>query len=77
VAAAVTDGLSNPKIAERLLITRRTVTTHLTSIYRKLGVSTRAELAATATRHQHETQDTSTHGTDRPDPATSSKGRPA
>jgi predicted ATPase/DNA-binding CsgD family transcriptional regulator len=55
IAAVVADGLSNPKIAERLLITRRTVTTHLTSIYRKLGVSTRAELAAAVTRHERET----------------------
>jgi DNA-binding CsgD family transcriptional regulator/tetratricopeptide (TPR) repeat protein len=57
IAAAVADGLSNPKIAERLLISRRTVTTHLTSIYRKLGISTRAELAAAVTRHQPEHDD--------------------
>jgi DNA-binding CsgD family transcriptional regulator len=50
VARAVADGLSNPQIAERMFISRRTVTTHLTSIFRKLGVSSRAELAATAAR---------------------------
>jgi DNA-binding CsgD family transcriptional regulator len=50
VAMAVADGLSNPQIAERMLISRRTVATHLTSIFRKLGVTSRAELAATATR---------------------------
>jgi DNA-binding NarL/FixJ family response regulator len=47
----VADGLSNPQIAERMFISRRTVTTHLSSIFRKLGVSSRAELAAMATRH--------------------------
>jgi DNA-binding CsgD family transcriptional regulator len=52
VAADVSEGLSNPQIAARMLITRRTVTTHLTSIYRMIGVSTRAELAAAVTRHQ-------------------------
>jgi predicted ATPase/DNA-binding CsgD family transcriptional regulator len=46
VAAAVAEGLSNPQIADRMLISRRTVTTHLSSIFRKLSVSSRAELAA-------------------------------
>ena len=50
VARAVADGLSNPQIAERMFISRRTVATHLTSIFRKLGVSARAELAALAVR---------------------------
>jgi predicted ATPase/DNA-binding CsgD family transcriptional regulator len=50
VARAVADGLSNPQIAERMFISRRTVATHLTSIFRKLGVSSRAELAATVVR---------------------------
>ena len=50
VARAVADGLSNPQIAERMFISRRTVASHLTSIFRKLGVSSRAELAATAVR---------------------------
>jgi DNA-binding CsgD family transcriptional regulator len=52
VATAVAQGLSNPQIATRMFISRRTVTTHLTSIFRKLGITTRAELAALAVRHQ-------------------------
>jgi DNA-binding CsgD family transcriptional regulator/tetratricopeptide (TPR) repeat protein len=50
VAQAVAAGLSNPQIAARMFISRRTVTTHLTSIYRKLGISSRAELAARTAR---------------------------
>jgi predicted ATPase/DNA-binding CsgD family transcriptional regulator len=52
ITAAVTDGLSNPQIADRMFVSRRTVTTHLTSIFRKLGISSRAELAAAGARHQ-------------------------
>ncbi len=52
VAAEVAQGLSNPQIAARMFITSRTVTTHLTSIYRKIGVSGRAELAAAVARRQ-------------------------
>jgi DNA-binding CsgD family transcriptional regulator len=52
VAEAVADGLSNPQIAARMFISRRTVTTHLTSIFRKLGLSSRAELAARAAHRQ-------------------------
>ena len=51
VAMAVAEGLSNPQIAARMFISRRTVTTHLTSIFRKLGISARAELAAATVRH--------------------------
>jgi predicted ATPase/DNA-binding CsgD family transcriptional regulator len=52
VAQAVADGLSNPQIAARMFISRRTVTTHLTSIFRKLGISSRAELAARAAHRE-------------------------
>jgi DNA-binding CsgD family transcriptional regulator len=53
VAATVTDGLSNPQIADRMFISRRTVTTHLSSIFRKLSISSRAELAAAEVRHEN------------------------
>jgi DNA-binding CsgD family transcriptional regulator len=43
---------ANPQIAARMFISRRTVTTHLTSIFHKLGISSRAELAAEAVRRQ-------------------------
>ena len=50
VAALVADGLSNPQIGERLYISRRTVQTHVAHIFMKLGVSSRAQLAAEVIR---------------------------
>ena len=44
-------GHSNPRIAAALFVSRRTVTTHLTSIFAKLGVTNRAEAIAYAHRH--------------------------
>lgn len=47
VVTLVLDGASNREIAQSLCVTLRTVETHLTSVYRKLGVSRRAALATT------------------------------
>jgi DNA-binding CsgD family transcriptional regulator len=48
VVQLVSEGLTNPAIAERLLISRGTVKAHLAHIFTKLGVASRAELAAEA-----------------------------
>jgi DNA-binding CsgD family transcriptional regulator len=45
VAERAADGATNREIAESLFITQRTVEVHLTSVYRKLGIGGRAELA--------------------------------
>ena len=37
-------GHSNPQIAQELYVTRRTVETHLTHVFQKLDVATRADL---------------------------------
>jgi DNA-binding CsgD family transcriptional regulator len=51
VVRRVAEGLTNQQIADRLFVSRSTVKVHLIHIFTKLGVSTRAELAAAATRH--------------------------
>ena len=52
VVQLVTEGLTNPQIGERLFISRRTVQAHLSHIFAKLGVASRAELAAQAARRE-------------------------
>ncbi|MFF8289352.1 helix-turn-helix transcriptional regulator [Streptomyces sp. NPDC016309] len=50
VAELVAQGLSNQEVADRLHLSRRTVETHLSSIYRKASVPSRAALAGLMTR---------------------------
>jgi DNA-binding CsgD family transcriptional regulator len=45
VAAFVEEGLSNPEIAARLMLSRRTVATHVSHILKKLDVTTRTDIA--------------------------------
>jgi DNA-binding NarL/FixJ family response regulator len=52
VVDLVVEGLSNPQIGERLFVSRRTVQTHLAHVFTKLGISSRTQLAAEATRRQ-------------------------
>ena len=46
VAVLAADGLSNREIAQQLYVTRRTVETHLTHVFQKLGLTARADLRA-------------------------------
>lgn len=50
VVRLVADGASNKEIARRCAISVKTVKTHLTSIFKKLGLSTRLELAVAVRR---------------------------
>jgi HD-GYP domain-containing protein (c-di-GMP phosphodiesterase class II) len=52
VARLVAAGLSNPVIASRLVISRRTAEHHVQNIYAKLGVASRAGLAVFV--HEHD-----------------------
>jgi DNA-binding NarL/FixJ family response regulator len=50
VLAMVAEGLPNKRIAQRLGISEKTVKTHLTSVYRQIGVTDRTQAALWAQR---------------------------
>jgi DNA-binding CsgD family transcriptional regulator len=45
IAHLIADGMTNPQIASQLYISKSTVEYHLRKIYRKLGITTRTQLA--------------------------------
>ncbi|HQZ34756.1 MAG TPA: LuxR C-terminal-related transcriptional regulator [Ilumatobacteraceae bacterium] len=51
VAALIAEGLTNSQLAERLFISPKTAAVHVSNILMKLGLSSRAEVAAWAVRH--------------------------
>jgi predicted ATPase/class 3 adenylate cyclase/DNA-binding CsgD family transcriptional regulator len=51
VVRLVSEGLGNKDIATRLFVSPRTVQTHLTHVYAKLGLASRVQLVGEAARH--------------------------
>jgi DNA-binding NarL/FixJ family response regulator len=51
VLGLVAEGLTNPQVAQKLFLSPRTVQRHLNSVYRKLGVSSRAAATRLALEH--------------------------
>jgi DNA-binding CsgD family transcriptional regulator len=51
VVRLVSGGLANNNTATRLFVSPRTVQTHLTHVYTKLGLTSRVQLAQEAARH--------------------------
>lgn len=51
VLRLVSEGLMDAEVAERLFVSRRTVNTHLTSIYTKIGVTSRSAATRFAIEH--------------------------
>jgi DNA-binding NarL/FixJ family response regulator len=51
VLGLVAEGLTNAQVAKELFLSSRTVETHLTSIYHKLGVNSRAAATRFALEH--------------------------
>lgn len=54
VVDLLSDGLTNRRIAETLFVSTRTVDTHVRHIFTKLGLNSRAAVAAEAVRHRHQ-----------------------
>jgi DNA-binding NarL/FixJ family response regulator len=52
VLELIGEGLTNAQIAQRLFISAKTAEHHVSRIYRKLDLSTRAEAAAYAARRR-------------------------
>ena len=51
VCLAVAEGATNREVAARLFLSHKTIETHLSNAYRKIGVRSRTELATLVARH--------------------------
>lgn len=63
VAELVTRGLSNKEVANQLFVTEKTVKFHLTNIYKKMNVKSRAQLIVWCLPHLNFVESENTMGT--------------
>ena len=54
IAELITDRLTNPQIAGKLFLSKKTVETHIRNVFRKLGAQSRVEVARTVERDRRE-----------------------
>ena len=62
VAELVTKGLSNKEVANQLFVTEKTVKFHLTNIYKKMNLKSRAQLIVWCMPHFSFQESTQTQG---------------
>lgn len=73
VAELVTKGLSNKEVANQLFVTEKTVKFHLTNIYKKMNLKSRAQLIVWCMPHHQFTENAQAA----PAPTIQSANRPA
>jgi DNA-binding CsgD family transcriptional regulator len=56
VVELVAEGLTNPEVGARLFVSRRTVETHLSHVFAKLGLTIRTQVAAEFVRRQSDSR---------------------
>ncbi len=54
IAELITDRLTNPQIAGKLFLSKKTVETHIRNLFVKLGAQSRVEVARTVERDRRE-----------------------
>ena len=54
IAELITDRLTNPQIAEKLFLSKKTIESHIRNLFVKLGASSRVEVARTFERDRRE-----------------------
>ena len=54
IADLVADRLTNPQIAEKLFLSKKTVESHIRNLFVKLGVSSRVEIARLVERERRQ-----------------------
>ena len=54
IAELITDRMTNPQIAEKLFLSKKTIETHIRNVFHKLGVSSRVEVARVVEHERRE-----------------------